>query len=95
MGQDVYTAEKADSYSLKSFKHSRCRDGKPVCQGLLLGRLTIFLLLKVSDLLWPITSLNCAERQTLLTNTPRPPAPQRHEIPRRPLRHSLAAGTWK
>lgn len=42
MGQDIYTAEKADSYSLKSFKHSRCRDSKPVCQGLLLGRLTFF-----------------------------------------------------
>lgn len=42
MGQDVYTAEKADSYSLKSFKHSRCRDSKLVCQGLLLGRLTFF-----------------------------------------------------
>lgn len=43
VGRDIYIAEKADSDSLKSFKRLRCHHSKPVSQGLLLGRLTIFL----------------------------------------------------
>lgn len=95
MGQDIHIAERAGSCSSKSFKRLRCHRSGPVSQGLLLGRLTIFLLLKVSDLLRLIMSLNRADRQTLPINVLLSPSSQRHEISRRPLRHLLAAGTWK
>lgn len=63
--------------------------------GLLLGRITIFLLLKVSDLLRLVMSLNCADRQTLFTDVPVSSSPQGHKTSPRPVHHLLTAGTWK
>lgn len=94
VGQNIRAGE-SRQLLLKSWKLFHFHSRPPVHQGLLLGCRVIFLLLKVSDVLRLIMSLNCADRQALLAVVPISSSSGRHGTSPRPVHHLLGVGTWK
>lgn len=75
-GMERLCWRKQTAPSLKPFRLLHFHHHQPISQGLLLGCVIIFILIKVSNLLRLTMSLDCADRQTRLPTSPYHPAPR-------------------